>query len=67
MAAPTLVLCGDQDTVTGPEASQAIAGAVPKTAYVIVKDAGHLANQEQPGRFNAWVLSHLRITARIPE
>ncbi|MGW0551821.1 alpha/beta fold hydrolase [Streptomyces altiplanensis] len=67
VAAPTLVLCGDQDTVTGPEASQAIAGAVPKTAYVIVKDAGHLANQEQPGRFNAWVLSHLRITARIPE
>ncbi|MFF8846334.1 alpha/beta fold hydrolase [Streptomyces sp. NPDC015127] len=67
VAAPTLVLCGDQDTVTGPGAGQAIAGAVPRTAYVIVKDAGHLANQEQPGRFNAWLLSHLRITARIPE
>ncbi|MDQ1006250.1 3-oxoadipate enol-lactonase [Streptomyces sp. V4I23] len=67
VAVPTLVLCGDQDTVTGPEASQAIAGSVPRTAYVIVKDAGHLANQEQPGRFNAWLLSHLRITARIPE
>lgn len=67
VAAPTLVLCGDQDTVTGPEASQAIAGSVPRTACVIVKDAGHLANQEQPGRFNAWLLAHLRITARIPE
>ncbi|MGX1884957.1 alpha/beta fold hydrolase [Streptomyces sp. NPDC055287] len=67
VAAPTLVLCGDQDTVTGPGASQAVAGAVPRTAYVIVKDAGHLANQEQPGHFNAWVLAHLRITARIPE
>ncbi|MDV5149525.1 alpha/beta fold hydrolase [Streptomyces sp. SBC-4] len=67
IAAPTLVLCGDQDTVTGIEAGQALAGALRKTAFVIVKDAGHLANQEQPGRFNAWVLSHLRITARIPE
>ena len=53
--------------ITGIEASQAIAGAVHRTAYVIVKDAGHLANQEQPEHFNAWVLSHLRITDRIPE
>ncbi|MGW6027347.1 alpha/beta fold hydrolase [Streptomyces sp. NPDC055099] len=67
IAAPALVLCGDQDRVTGVDASQAIAGALHKTAYVIVKDAGHLANQEQPEAFNAWVLSHLRITARIPE
>ncbi|MEV8226842.1 alpha/beta fold hydrolase [Streptomyces sp. NPDC079167] len=67
IAAPTLVLCGEQDRVTGTEASQAVAGAIHRTAYVIVKDAGHLANQEQPGHFDAWVLSHLRITAAIPE
>ncbi|MER5755207.1 alpha/beta fold hydrolase [Streptomyces sp. NPDC002088] len=67
IAAPTLVLCGEHDRVTGVEASQAIAGAIHKTAYVIVKDAGHLANQEQPERFDAWVLSHLRITATLPE
>ncbi|MEU8620513.1 alpha/beta fold hydrolase [Streptomyces sp. NPDC048623] len=67
IAAPSLVLCGEQDHVTGIDASQAVAGALHKTAFVIVKDAGHLANQEQPGRFDAWVLSHLRITARIPE
>ncbi|MFI2781102.1 alpha/beta fold hydrolase [Streptomyces sp. ALB3] len=67
ISAPTLVLCGEQDQVTGVEASQAIAGAIHRTAYVIVKDAGHLANQEQPGHFDAWVLSHLRITASIPE
>ncbi|MFE7170026.1 alpha/beta fold hydrolase [Streptomyces sp. NPDC057616] len=61
VTAPTLVLCGDQDRVTGPEASQVLAGGLRKTAYVIVKDAGHLANQEQPRRFNAWLLSHLHI------
>jgi 3-oxoadipate enol-lactonase len=61
ITAPALVLCGEQDTVTGIDAAQAIAGALHKTAFVIVKDAGHLANQEQPGRFNAWVLAHLHI------
>ncbi|MEU7577550.1 alpha/beta fold hydrolase [Streptomyces sp. NPDC041068] len=61
ITAPVLVLCGDRDRVTGVEASQVIAGSLHKTAYVIVKDAGHLANQEQPERFNAWVLSHLHI------
>lgn len=67
ITAPVLVLCGDQDRVTGPEASQPIAGAVHRSAYVIVNGAGHAVNQEQPAAFNAWVLSHLRITARIPE
>ncbi|MFE6685653.1 alpha/beta fold hydrolase [Streptomyces sp. NPDC057743] len=66
IAAPALVLCGDQDRITGPDASQALAGALHKAAYVIVKDAGHLANQEQPARFNAWVLSHLSITDHLP-
>ncbi|MFJ9177397.1 alpha/beta fold hydrolase [Streptomyces sp. NPDC102360] len=61
VSAPTLVICGDRDKVTGVEASQVLAGGLHKTAYVIVKDAGHLANQEQPERFNAWVLSHLHI------
>ncbi|WP_353941516.1 alpha/beta fold hydrolase [Streptomyces sp. HUAS MG91] len=61
VTAPALVVCGDRDTVTGVEASQVLAGGLHKTAYVIVKDAGHLANQEQPERFNAWVLSHLHI------
>ncbi|KOV64088.1 hydrolase [Streptomyces sp. MMG1121] len=61
VTAPALVLCGDKDRVTGPPASQVLAGGLHKTAYVIVKDAGHLANQEQPERFNAWLLSHLHI------
>lgn len=65
--APALVLCGEHDRVTGVEESQAIAGALPRGAYVILAGAGHLANQEQPDTFNDWVRAHLRITARIPE
>ncbi|MEU7303815.1 alpha/beta fold hydrolase [Streptomyces sp. NPDC007189] len=61
ITAPALVLCGDRDHITGPGSSQVLAGGLHKTAYVIVKDAGHLANQEQPERVNAWLLSHLHI------
>ncbi|MEU5087761.1 alpha/beta fold hydrolase [Streptomyces sp. NPDC021356] len=69
VTAPTLVLCGDQDRVTGPDSSQVLAGGLHRTAYVIVKDAGHLANQEQPERVNAWLLSHLHIATdpRTPD
>ncbi|MEU3839217.1 alpha/beta fold hydrolase [Streptomyces sp. NPDC028635] len=61
ITAPTLVLCGDKDRVTGPVAAQALAGGLPRSAGVVVKDAGHLAHQEQPEHFNAWVLAHLHI------
>ncbi|WP_019546957.1 alpha/beta fold hydrolase [Streptomyces sulphureus] len=67
LTVPVLVLCGSEDRVTGPGASQRIAGSVHKSAYVVVNGAGHLANQERPGAFNDWVLSHLRIAALIPE
>jgi pimeloyl-ACP methyl ester carboxylesterase len=64
---PTLVLCGEHDRITGIEESQVIAGTLPRGAFVILADAGHLANQEQPAAFNDWVRAHLRITALIPE
>lgn len=67
ITAPTLVLCGDRDRVTGAEASQAIAGGIHRSAYVILHGAGHLAHQERPEAFNDWALSHLRIAAHIPE
>ncbi|SDJ38229.1 alpha/beta fold hydrolase [Streptomyces indicus] len=65
ITAPALVLCGAEDRITGPDASQVLAGGLHKTAYVIVKDAGHLANQEQPAHVNDWLLSHLDIVAQL--
>lgn len=67
VTAPTLVLCGDQDQVTGIEASQILTANLRSSVYVIVKGAGHLANQERPEAFDAWALAHLRITAGIAE
>ncbi|MFB8090312.1 alpha/beta fold hydrolase [Streptomyces sp. NPDC055992] len=66
ITAPALVLCGEQDTVTGTGESQAIAGALEKSVYVTLSGAGHLANQERPEAFNAWVRAHLHVVARIP-
>jgi pimeloyl-ACP methyl ester carboxylesterase len=65
ITAPALVICGDQDRVTGPAASQVITAGLPRAAYVVLADAGHLANQEQPEAFHSWVRAHLHITARV--
>ena len=54
---PTLVLVGDQDTVTPPELSQELADSIPGAELQILAGAGHLANIERPGDFNAAVES----------
>ncbi|GAA4471243.1 alpha/beta hydrolase [Rhodococcus olei] len=62
---PTLVLCGDADTVTGVPASQVLAGGIPGAVFVTIRGAGHLANQERPEAFNAWTESFVQITERL--
>ncbi len=49
---PTLVLVGDQDTVTPPELSRGLAEAIPGAQLHILAGAGHLANVERPNDFN---------------
>ncbi|MFE3454226.1 alpha/beta fold hydrolase [Nonomuraea sp. NPDC059194] len=60
ITAPTLVVVGDQDTVTGVAESEAIAAAVPGARLAIIEGAGHLANQERPEEFNRLILEFLR-------
>jgi pimeloyl-ACP methyl ester carboxylesterase len=55
LALPVLVVAGRQDTVTGVKEGSVIAAAIPGARFRIIENAGHLANQEQPGRFNASV------------
>lgn len=62
---PTLVLCGDQDQVTGMTESQALAGGIPDAVLVTLRGAGHLANQESPEAFNAWLSSFVGIVERL--
>lgn len=48
---PTLVLVGEQDTLTPPAEAEKLAQAIPGARLEIIAGAGHLSNLEQPARF----------------
>lgn len=50
---PTLVLVGDEDRITAPPLSEALAALIPGAKLETIPAAGHLANAEQPTAFNA--------------
>ncbi|HYU77353.1 MAG TPA: alpha/beta hydrolase [Vicinamibacterales bacterium] len=52
---PSLIIVGDEDTLTPVVESRRMADAVKTAELVIVPRAGHLANLEQPAAFNAAV------------
>jgi 3-oxoadipate enol-lactonase len=56
---PTLVLVGEEDTLTPPSEAEAIAGALAGSRLVVVPRAGHLANLENPEALNAAVVAFL--------
>ena len=58
IAAPTVVLAGDQDAITPPEECQAMAGAIPNARYVPIPAAGHLTPMERPGAIAAALGEH---------
>jgi 3-oxoadipate enol-lactonase len=50
---PALVAHGDRDTIAPAALSEEIAGATPGARLASVPDAGHVANADNPGAFNA--------------
>ncbi len=56
---PALVLVGEEDELTPVEESRRIAAAIPGARLEIIPLAGHLANLEQPGPFNAALVAFL--------
>lgn len=55
---PTLVIGGALDSATPPPHSEALAHTIPG-ARLVMLDAAHLSNIEQPERFSAALFSHL--------
>ncbi len=53
--APTLVVCGAEDSVTPPESNRRIAAAVPGARFELLQGIGHLPYVEAPQRFNELV------------
>lgn len=52
IAAPTLVIVGDEDTVMPPDAGKEIAAGVKAGRLVTIPQAGHVSNLEAPEAFN---------------
>ncbi len=57
---PTLVIVGEKDQATPVEESQYITQRIPEARLVIIPEAGHLSNFEQPVAFNQAVQSFLQ-------
>lgn len=52
ISVPTLVVVGADDTVTPIADAESMANAIPGSELVVISDAGHLSNLEQPEAFN---------------
>ena len=59
IAVPTLVVTGEEDAVTGPEAGRDLAAGIPGARFLLVAEAGHLVNLEQPEIVNEALLDFL--------
>ena len=58
---PTLVLCGECDTLCPPKLHAEMADAIPNSCYYSIADCGHLSTMEQPENVShamrEWLLS----------
>ena len=59
VAVPTLVVTGEEDTVTGPEVGRELAAAIPDARFLLVDGAGHLSSLERPEVLNEALLDFL--------
>jgi 3-oxoadipate enol-lactonase len=55
----TLVVAGAEDPVTTPEDAEILAAEIPGARLVVLPEAAHLANVEQPEAFNEVLLEEL--------
>ncbi|MBA4052954.1 MAG: hypothetical protein C0472_13980 [Erythrobacter sp.] len=63
LAVPVLAMTGAHDTLWRRACAEALAKAAPRAMHALVPGAGHLANADNPARFNALVTSFLKSCA----
>lgn len=57
---PTLIVVGEDDKATPVSSARAMHDAIRGSRLVIIPEAGHVSNLEQPERFNAALLEFLQ-------
>ena len=57
--APTLVIAGADDLASPPDEAELIRGSIPDARLMVIEQAAHLANVEQPEVVTRAVLDHL--------
>jgi 3-oxoadipate enol-lactonase len=60
IAVPSLVLVGEHDLLFPPEQVKALAEALPRATFWIIRDAGHFPPLQKPGEVNDWIVSFLK-------
>lgn len=60
IAVPTLVVAGDADAAVPPQAASAMAARMPRAGLLVLRDAGHIGNVQQPVAFTEAVGRFLR-------
>ena len=56
---PTLIVCGEEDTITPVSDSEAMQKAIAGAKLKVIPKAGHLSNMERPEAFNEALMSFL--------
>jgi pimeloyl-ACP methyl ester carboxylesterase len=56
---PTLILVGDEDSLTPPRFSEEMHRAIAGSELAVIPGAGHMSNMEQPAAFNSAVAHFL--------
>jgi 3-oxoadipate enol-lactonase len=57
---PTLILVGEHDATTPPEASRSMHAMIPGSELHIIPDAAHMSPLENPAEVNRRMLEFLR-------
>jgi 3-oxoadipate enol-lactonase len=55
ISSPTLLIVGEEDGITPPALSKELERLIPDSRLEVIGSSGHLANAEQPRRFNELV------------
>lgn len=58
---PTLIIHGEDDQIVPPAEAKAMADAIKNAKLIMLPDAGHLPNLEQPDEFNDAVIDFLQM------